>query len=165
MPKWQDVLIGPAAGLAGGQALARVAQMLYDRTSPENQEREQEIEPRTPFIVLTQKVAARLGLSPSPEAQKSSEKAIMLTLSMVIGTAYVAAARRWPLGWLAGGALFGTLFWLVEDEGMGPALGLVGENRQYPAEAHLRGLAAHIAFGVTAAAVAGAFGVTPPERA
>ncbi len=78
---------------------------------------------------------------------------------MGVGTAYVAAARRWPLGWLSGGIVFGTLFWIVEDEAVGPALGLAGDNSQYPAEAHLRGLAAHIAFGIAAAGVVKALGV------
>jgi hypothetical protein len=76
----------------------------------------------------------------------------------------VATARRWPFGWLTGGLLFGTLFWLVEDEGMGPLMGLSGDNSKYPMEAHLRGLTAHAAFGVTAALVAKTLGVTNHAR-
>lgn len=39
-----------------------------------------------------------------------------------------------------------------QDEGMRPALGLVGDNTTYPLEAHVRGLVAHIAFGLVTAA-------------
>lgn len=56
------------------------------------------------------------------------------------------------------------MFYLVEDEGMGPALGLAGENRKYPAEAHVRGLVAHLAFGIVAAGVARLLGVKSERR-
>ena len=135
MSMMNTAIVGTVAGMAGGQALDRVAQFMYDRTDPENVRRETEVEPRDPFVVLTQKVAGA-------------------------GTAYVAASRRWSLGWLAGGALFGTLFWLIEDEGVGPALGLAGDNTKYPVEAHVRGLVAHVAFGVTAALVTNMLGGT-----
>jgi len=155
----KNALIGSVAGLAGGQALEFVAQFMYDRTDPENVRREARIEPRAPFIVLTQKVAEQLGVTVSEENQKAWETAIKTALVMGTGAAYVATARRWPFGWLTGGLLFGTLFWLVEDEGMGPLMGLSGDNSKYPMEAHLRGLMAHAAFGVTAALVAKTLGV------
>lgn len=161
----KNALIGSVAGLVGGQALERVAQFMYDRTDPANVRRETQIEPRAPFIVLTQKAAQQLGVTVSEENQKAWETAIKTVLVMGTGAAYVATARRWPLGWLAGGLVFGTLFWLVEDEGVGPLMGLAGDNTKYPVEAHLRGLAAHAAFGVTAALVAKTLGVTNPERA
>lgn len=160
MSTLNNVLIGSVAGLAGGQALDRVAELMYERTNPEDIEREKAIEPRDPFIVLTQRVADRFGINLTKEDEKNSEMWIKLALSAAAGTAYVVAARRWPLGWVTGGMVFGTLFWLVEDEGMGPALGLAGDNRKYPAEAHLRGLAAHVAFGLTAALVAKTLGAT-----
>ena len=160
----KNALIGSVAGLAGGQALEFVAQFMYDRTDPENVQREAQIEPRAPFIVLTQKVAEQLGVTVSEENQKAWETAIKTALVMGTGAAYVATARRWPFGWLTGGLLFGTLFWLVEDEGMGPLMGLSGDNSKYPMEAHLRGLTAHAAFGVTAALVAKTLGVTNHAR-
>ena len=61
-------------------------------------------------------------------------------------------------------SIFGTVFYLLEDEGMGPAMGLAGDNRKYPAEAHVRGFVAHLAFGLVAAGVARLLGVTPKSR-
>lgn len=63
-----------------------------------------------------------------------------------------------------GGVPFGTLFFAVMDEGANTAPGLVGDNRKYPAEAHLRGWASHVAFGVAAAAVARVFGIAGNKR-
>ena len=42
---------------------------------------------------------------------------------------------------------------LVADEGMTPALGFSAPNRSYPLATHLRGFAAHLAFGLGVAAV------------
>jgi hypothetical protein len=66
-------------------------------------------------------------------------------------------------GWRAG-AVFGALFYLIEDEGMGPAMGLFGDNTKYPLEARARGLAAHMAFGLAAAGVARLLGVKSKAR-
>ncbi len=40
----------------------------------------------------------------------------------------------------------------------GMALGLAGDNTEYPLEAHLRGLAAHVVFGVVTAGLLKASG-------
>jgi hypothetical protein len=156
----KDIGIGLAAGTAGGEALKRTAQFMWDRTDATNKLREQAIEPRDPFIVLAQKVWPVLaGKKPTHAQEKQFETGVMTALGAGGGVAYVLLARRWPLEWLLGGALFGAAFYLIEDEAMGPALGLAGDNRKYPAEAHVRGLAAHLAFGIVAAGVARLLGV------
>ncbi len=149
----RDVVAGAAAGVAGGVALAGAAQTLYDLTKPKDVQREQEMEPRDPFIVLAQKLQKATGAEMTPHQEKVFEQSVVTGLSATMGAAYALAARAWPLGWLGGGVVFGTLFWLAEDEGMGPALGLAGDNAKYPLEAHLRGMVAHIVFGVVTAAL------------
>ena len=161
----RDIGIGLAAGTAGGEALKRTAQFMWDNTDPKNRLREEAIEPRDPFIVLAQRVwPVVTGNKPTRAQEKMFETGVMTSLGAAGGIAYVMLARRWPLGWLLGGTLFGTVFYLVEDEGMGPALGLAGDNRKYPAEAHVRGLVAHLAFGIVAAGVARLLGVKSERR-
>ncbi|HSH39030.1 MAG TPA: hypothetical protein VK993_09610 [Chthoniobacterales bacterium] len=156
----QDIGIGLVAGTAGGEALKRTAQLMWDNTDVKNRLREETIEPRDPFIVLAQRVwPALTGDKPTRAQQKLFETGVMTALGAGSGVAYVLLARRWPFGWLLGGTIFGTVFYLIEDEGMGPALGLAGDNRKYPAEAHVRGLVAHLAFGLVAAGVARLLGV------
>lgn len=158
----QDIGIGLAAGTVGGEALKRTAQLLWDNTDPKKKLREEAIEPRDPFIVLAQRVWPLFSeKSPTRAQQKQFETGVMTALGAGGGVAYVLLARRWPFGWLLGGTIFGTVFYLLEDEGMGPALGLAGDNRKYPAEAHVRGLVAHLAFGLVAAGVARLLGVKP----
>ena len=161
----RDIGIGLAAGTAGGEALKRTAQLMWDNTDPKNRAREEAIEPRDPFIVLSQKAWPLVfDRKPTATEQKRFETGVMTALGAGGGIAYVLLARRWPFGWLLGGTIFGTVFYLLEDEGMGPAMGLAGDNRKYPAEAHVRGFVAHLAFGLVAAGVARLLGVTPKSR-
>ncbi|MBA2270379.1 MAG: DUF1440 domain-containing protein [Verrucomicrobiota bacterium] len=161
----RDIGIGLAAGTAGGEALKRTAQLMWDNTDPKNRLREEAIEPRDPFIVLAQRVWPLFsGKNPTRAQEKKFETGVMTALGAGGGIAYVLLARRWPFGWLLGGTLFGAVFYLVEDEGMGPALGLAGDNRKYPVEAHVRGLVAHLAFGIVAAGVARLLGVKSERR-
>jgi uncharacterized membrane protein YagU involved in acid resistance len=158
----RDLLAGAAAGALGGAALLGLSVTLYDLADPGDIAREQAIEPRDPFIVLAQKLQKATGKEMSEHQEKVFEQGVANGLSAVMGAAYALTARNWKLGWLTGGVVFGTAFWLVEDEGIGPALGLAGDNTKYPLEAHLRGLLAHVAFGVVTAGLLGAAGL--PRR-
>ncbi len=158
----RDLLAGAAAGALGGAALLGLSMTLYDLAKPQDIEREQAIEPRDPFIVLAQKMQKATGKEMTEHEEKVFEQGVANGLSAVMGAAYALTARQWKLGWLAGGVAFGALFWLVEDEGIGPMMGLAGDNTKYPLEAHLRGLLSHIAFGVVTAGLLEAAGL--PDR-
>lgn len=153
-----DMAAGAAAGVVGGMALGGTAAVLYDLASPQDVAREQAIEPRNPFVVLAQRLETAAGIEKDERREKLFEKAVITAVSASSGALYAATARKWSLGWLAGGAVFGALFWAIEDEGLGPAMGLAGDNTKYPLEAHLRGLAAHVVFGVVTAGLLKASG-------
>jgi hypothetical protein len=103
----KDIGIGVVAGTVGNQALQQAAQVMWDHTSVENIAKEQAIEPRDPFIVLAQRLGRTVfDKTPTRAQQKQFETAVMTTLGAAAGVAYVMAARRWPLGWLAGGGGF-----------------------------------------------------------
>lgn len=61
--------------------------------------------------------------------------------------------RRSGLRPVPAGLVMGTAMSLVADETITPALGFSAPNRAYPLSTHLRGLAAHLAFGLAVAAV------------
>lgn len=144
---------GAFAGRIGGFALIGARQLMYSFTSEEKKQQENRIESRDPFIVLADKLQAKTGIDMSQKQKILFEKGVVTAVSVAGGVAYAALARKWNLHWALGGALFGTLFWLVEDEGIVPALGLVGDNTKYPLEAHARGFVAHLVFGLVTAAV------------
>ena len=54
-----------------------------------------------------------------------------------------------PSGAILAGAAFGTAVWVGADEIAMPVLGL-STGQDYPVEAHLQSLVAHLAFGITA---------------
>lgn len=156
-PAAAEIAFGALAGIIGGFALAGAAQSLYSLTSPRKVAAETAVEPRDPFIVLAEKAGKLTGQNLTESQKKVFEQGVATVLSATAGVSYVLLARRWQLDWLAGGAVFGGLFWAVEDEGISPLLGLVGENTKYPLEAHARGLAAHVVFGIVTAALLKAF--------
>lgn len=158
----KDLAKGSAAGLIGIMAHVGTAQFMWDwtkRTSPEKIEREQQIEPKDPFPILADKLGALIGVTPTEAQERQFEQYVTVGTGVTMGALYAMTARRWPLGWVAGGVVFGTLFWAIEDETMGPLMGLAGDNTQYPMEAHVRGWAAHVAFGIVTAAVVKSLGV------
>ena len=159
----KDLLVGAASGVLGGAALLGMSATLYALAAPKDIEKEQAIEPRDPFIVLAQNLQKATGKTMTEHGEQVFEQGVANSLGAAMGAAYALTARRWKLGWLAGGTVFGTLFWLIEDEGIGPALGLAGDNTKYPLEAHLRGLLAHVTFGIVTAGLCRAAGL--PERA
>ncbi len=144
---------GAFAGLIGGFALAGAAQIMYNLTNKQKRQEEENIEPRDPFIVLADKLQKSTGIEMNDQQKKVFEQCVATTMGVGAGTAYAALARKWKLNWLAGGTLFGTIFFVVEDEGRGTAMGLFGDNTKYPLEAHIRGLVSHVAFGIVTAAV------------
>lgn len=152
-----NVAAGALAGMIGGFALSGAAQSIYALTDQQDKDRESAIEPRDPFIVLARKLQAATGIQADEKQEKLFEQVTATSISAAAGVAWSLVARRWPLGWVAGGLAFGALFWAVEDEGMNSVMGLVGDNTKYPPEAHLRGLAAHAVFGLVTAGLVEAF--------
>ena len=56
--------------------------------------------------------------------------------------------RRTSLGPITSGLAVGAAMSAVADEWMTPALGFCAPNRAYPLSTHLRGVAAHLVFGL-----------------
>lgn len=95
-PTLRDIGIGLAAGAAGGEALKRTAQLMWENTDPKNKLREEAIEPRDPFIVLAQRVFPLIsGKSPTRAQEKMFETGVMTALGAGGGIAYVMLAWRW----------------------------------------------------------------------
>jgi uncharacterized membrane protein YagU involved in acid resistance len=64
--------------------------------------------------------------------------------------AYAVLRRRVPAAAAGQGLLLGAVFSLLGDEVFTSATGLAESPRQYPWQAHARGLVGHLAFGLVA---------------
>ena len=112
-PASAEIAFGALAGIIGGFALAGAAQSLYSLTSLRKIAAETAVEPRDPFIVLAEKAGKLTGQNLNESQKKVFEQGVATVLSATTGVSYVLLARKWKLNWLAGGAVFGGLFWVV----------------------------------------------------
>ena len=144
---------GSLAGILCQKVFVATADALYARTSEEVRARERLVEPRDPFVVLAQKIAAAAHRPIGPRGELRFEKGAVLATCAAAGAAYGLMRYDGGRPSVVRAAVFGTLFWLVADEGLSSMLGLVGDNSKYPLKSHARGFATHMAFGLATAAV------------
>jgi hypothetical protein len=150
-----DIGIGMIGGYVGTKVMERVSMKLYELESEEDRKREEEVRPGPPFEIAARKTTEALRIELSEEnLQKLAIYGFHYGLGMGWGPTY-AFLRRWTdLGPVSAGLLSGATMSLLVDEGMTPLLGFSAPNRAYPLSTHIRGFAAHLAFGLGVAATA-----------
>jgi putative membrane protein len=74
-------------------------------------------------------------------------------MGAVSGAVYGAVAEEVPAATMGYGLLFGTVLWLVADEGIVPAVGLSKSPLEYPPSTHVSAWVSHVVYGITADAV------------
>lgn len=149
-----DVAISALAGyLATKVMMDPVSIKLYEFEDPAARQREDALRPAQPYRIAAEKTTKLLGLAlPDPVLDK-------LALGFHYGVAvswaplYALLRRGTTLGPVTTGVVTGASMALIVDEGLTPALGLSAPNRAYPLATHVRGVAAHLVFGLTVAAL------------
>ena len=150
-----DIGVGAIGGYVGTQVMERVAMKLYEWESEEARSQEDEARPGEPPIVAARKTIQRMGLELSEEqVQMLGMYLFHYGLGMSWGVPYTFLRRWTDLNPVSGGLLTGTVMSLVVDEGLTPLLSFSAPNRDYPLVTHLRGFAAHLAFGLGVAGTA-----------
>lgn len=150
-----DVGIGMIGGYVGTKIMERVSMRLYELESEEDRRQEEEVRPGPPFEIAARKTTEALGLELSePQIQALATYGFHYGLGMAWGPAYTLLRRWTDLGPVSAGLLVGAAMSLIVDEGMTPYFGFSAPNRSYPLSTHLRGFAAHLAFGLGVAATA-----------
>ena len=147
----RDALDGALAGLLATWLMGKTTTVLYDRENASARAREDAARAgKTSYGVAAEKLARAVGASLSDEQRQAYGKAIHWALGMAAGAAYGVLRPRVPNRMLARGLAFGTLFWLLADEGATVALGLTPGPRAFPWQTHARGLVGHTVFGTVA---------------
>jgi uncharacterized membrane protein YagU involved in acid resistance len=85
--------------------------------------------------------------------KKIAGTAVHYVLGTGVGGLYGAAAETAPKVTAGAGLPFGTVFWLVVDEGAVPLLGLSEGPTAYPLSTHAYALSSHLVYGLTAEVV------------
>lgn len=144
--------IAGLAGYVGTKVMEPVSQKLYERESEKARDQEDEVRPGPPPQVAAQKTAALLGLKLSDKQLEVGTMTFHYGLAISWAPFYQLLRRKTQLGPVTAGLATGAAMSLVADELMAPALGFTAPNRAYPLVTHLRGVAAHLVFGLAVGA-------------
>lgn len=149
-----NVFKGAIAGALGVWAMDRLDWFLFERQPVQVRQRIQEVRPEglDPAHVAAGKVARLLGKELHPAQPHPAGIAIHYALGIGPGAIYGALRERLPAGRsnqdFLYGAGMGLGLFLIQDEALNQAMGLSGKQKDYPWQAHARGLAAHLLLGL-----------------
>lgn len=146
-----DIALGAAAGLAATWAMDRVTTYLYEHEDADAREREDAARGgRTAYEIAAEKAAAAVGRELTRNRRATLGSGLHWALGATAGAAYALLRHRVPHIDYAQGLAFGTGFFALVDEGANTALGLTPPPGEFPWQAHGRGLAGHLVFGLVA---------------
>lgn len=146
-----DLIDGAIAGAVATWVMGKVTTFLYERENPTARQREDSARHgQTAYGAAAERLAHLAGTTLSDDQRQMYGKRIHWALGSCAGALYGVLRDRLPDRALARGLTFGTLFWLVVDEGANTALGLTPGPTAFPWQAHARGLAGHLAYGTIA---------------
>jgi len=150
-------LKGAVAGAAGVWLMDLVSTALYQREGDAAKEQEEAaraaVGGKDPASVAADRLAQATGAPLTTVSEGQAATAIHYALGVVPGALYGALRHRLPGSGAGRGLAYGLALFLLNDEALGPALGLAAGPTAYPWQAHARGLAAHLVLGVATDAV------------
>lgn len=145
----RDVVKGAIAGAVATWVMGKVTSYMYERETPQIRGAEDRVRGgKTAYGVAAEKAADSLGKSLDDRQRQQYGSAIHWALGIGAGSVYAVLRRRVDTFGKSAGTAFGTMFWVVMDEGLVSALGLTPPPGAFPWQTHARGLAGHLTFGV-----------------
>jgi hypothetical protein len=140
---------GALAGAGAGWLMSRVTTLLSERQDPAARHRETEaLGGKLAYEVAAQKAARLMGRELVDERARTLGRRLHQALAVGGGAVYGAVrARRRRMG-VGAGLLFGLGFFVLVDELANMALGFTPGPRAFPWQAHARGLAGHLTYGL-----------------
>jgi hypothetical protein len=146
-----DLAKGAIAGAVATRVMGYATAYLYEHESSEARGREDEArEGTTAYAAAAEKGADLLGQELTDEQRQRYGSALHWGLGIGAGALYAGMRGRVPGADLGHGLLYGTAFWALVDEGANAALGFTPGPLAFPWQAHARGLAGHLVFGLAA---------------
>jgi uncharacterized membrane protein YagU involved in acid resistance len=143
-----DLLMGAVAGAAAVWVMDRVDWFNYRHEDPQARQRTEDARPGglPPAQVAVAKGAEAAGAALPQHKVRTLGKAVHYSFGMAPGALYGVLRDHYPVVGTGRGFLFGLGVFLLQDEAMNPILGLSGKPRDYPWQAHARGLVAHLVY-------------------
>lgn len=152
----QSLAVDLAIGLVAGCIATRLTDLSQPPLSQATPESEKAREPEEPdggsAMSAADKATGLAGVNVGHKDLQYLKIAIHYGLGASWGGLYVLLRRRGGMGALGAGAATGLALSVLVDECLNPALNITPPNRAYPASSHLRGLVAHLIYGLGVAA-------------
>ena len=144
-----DLSLGAIAGTLATFALSGMSNLLYANENRVSRFQEEWARRgQSANKVAVTKLASAAGVSLSKEQHVAAEGALHFGIGATAGATYGAVRRHVPAPAITKGLGFGLSLWALADEGINPALGLTPGPADFPWQAHARGLASHLVFGL-----------------
>lgn len=157
---------GAVAGAVGVLAMDVVTWAMYRRESRLDllREKRARVYGKDTAHALVRHITRAVGSKAGSSEPNGAGIAVHYGLGMGPGALYAVQRHRRP--WLrkGGGALYGLLLFLVNDEVAAPLLRLAGPPSAYPVKTHIRGLVGHVVLGVGTEAALNAIGDRPTAQ-
>ncbi len=155
-----DALLGAASGLAASWVMEKAQTWIMSAGGPVTKRREKEaqgdLEPAT--VRAAERAASAAGTSLPRDRMGAASEAVHYATGTAFGAAFGMLAPRVGLPAVVAGPLYGIVVWLLNDEGLVPALGLSKKPWEYPASTHAKALASHLVYGAATGAGYGLLG-------
>lgn len=142
--------MGMVAGAVGVWALDRVDYFMWNREDPETRARTRAVRPHgePPAGVMVTELERATGRELSEEGHEAAQTAVHYAIGVGPAAGYALVRDQLP-GGPARGLLYGLGVFLVQDEGINTVTRLGADPRDYPWQAHARGLVSHLVYGLT----------------
>jgi uncharacterized membrane protein YagU involved in acid resistance len=146
----KTALLGAAAGIVGVVVLDRVDWFLFNREDAATRERTRQVRPegKPPADVLVERVADATGAKPDESSKQTFGQITHYAIGVAPAVAFALLRDKLPGQGVPRGLLFGLGLFLTQDEVLNTVTGLGAKPQDYPWQDHVRGLAAHLAYGV-----------------
>lgn len=149
-----EILAGIIGGIVATRATALVEKALWNVTPEDEKAREPATEDSSSAEAAARKILECVDDDPPESARRTLKHGIHYGLGAAWGPLYCWLRRRLRMRPATAAVSSGIALSLIVDEAVNPALEITPSPGRYPASAHLRGLATHIAWGLVCGAIA-----------
>lgn len=142
--------MGMVAGAIGVWALDRADYFMWNREKPETRARTTAVRPHgePPAGVVVTEAEQASGRELTDTRHDAAQTAVHYAIGIGPAAGYALVRDQLP-GGPARGLLYGLGVFLLQDEGINAVTRLGANPRDYPWQAHGRGLVAHLVYGLT----------------
>lgn len=142
--------MGMVAGAIGVWALDRVDYFMWNREDPGTRARTKAVRPHgePPAGVVVTELERASGRPLGEEQHEAAQTAVHYAIGIGPAAGYALVRNQLP-GGPARGLLYGLGVFLLQDEGINAVTRLGANPRDYPWQAHGRGLVSHLVYGLT----------------